>query len=665
MRSLTLSNGNILVNLDQHGQIRDFYFPYIGLENHVLDHPHRLGIWIDGVFSWFSSSEWRSTSHFQKASMIGETIFTHTYLGLKVSFIDAIDTNKNIFVRKIIIKNSKPEQREIRLFFCQEFLIAEHRLANTAFYDPVHEAVIHYKGRRVFLVNGMNAEGKAGLDDYTIGVWGYNGQEGSFHDAEDGVLGKNAVDHGPTDSVVALHTKVDGEKTQELHYWIAVGETIDEVNKLNERVIKRTPQQLTEVTSNFWNAWVNKRKFNYYGLSESQVSLFQRSLLIVRAHFDNRGGVIASSDSAKLAYGKEGYTFVWPRDGAFAAMALDNAGYSEVTRPFFEFMAEVITDKGYLHHKYLTDRSLGSTWHASVDQRRWIDQKRLQLPIQEDETASVIYALWNYYNKSRDIEVIEHLYERLIYPAGQFMIDYRDKETGLPKESYDLWEEKLGVATYTVASVYGGLTACGRFAQLLGKRKHFAKYQETAQEIKSAMIKHLFSKTRNSFIRTVFYKPGGGLQYEEIIDSSSLLSLWFYGVLDVNDPLFIATEKAVRGCLTDTTSVGGVIRYEDDEYYRSSDKSNPWFITTLWSVQLDIVKAKTAGDLKQVVKQLNWILKYTTESGVLAEQIHAYTGEPISVCPLTWSHSTYIDTIIMYLEKLEELGICNNPFIGN
>jgi GH15 family glucan-1,4-alpha-glucosidase len=64
-------------------------------------------------------------------------------------------------------------------------------------------------------------------------------------------------------------------------------------------------------------------KRNFYDLSETEIDLFNRSLLIVRAHFDNRGGVIASSDSDRLSYGKEGYTFVWPRDGALAAMAMD------------------------------------------------------------------------------------------------------------------------------------------------------------------------------------------------------------------------------------------------------------------------------------------------------------------------------------------------------
>ncbi len=656
MRAITLSNGNITVNLDQWGQVRDFYYPYVGLENHVLGHVHRIGVWIDGNFWWLANNpSWHCNCHFQKQTMVGETVYTNREINVSISFIDCVDTNKNIFLRKIVIKNNSDNKKEVRVFFGQEFLISEHRLANTAFYDPTNEAVIHYKGRRVFLINGVDDIGHMGVSDYTVGVWGYDGKEGSFGDACDGELAKNSVEHGPTDSVVGMYTTVERDETKVLHYFIAVGDSIEEVEKLNKRVFRTTPEQLIEVSSNFWNAWVNKRKIDFYDLSEPLIDLYKRSLLIARSHFDNRGGVIASSDSDRLSYGKEGYTFVWPRDGALAVMALDNAGYTEVTKPFFQFMSEVMTSEGYLHHKYLPDKSLGSTWHSSVKQKNWLRKNNLQLPIQEDETASVIFALWNHYKKSYNIEMVEKYYEEMIYPAGQFMINYRDEKTGLPLESYDLWEEKLGVATYTVASVYGGLMACSRFAQLLGKRKHYNLYQDVALSIKGSMIKYLFSKTRNAFIRTVYFKEDGSLKYEEIIDSSSLYGLWLYGVLDTSDPLFQATHKAVLDNLKNTCPMGGVIRYENDEYYRHTDKSNPWFICTLWEIQLKIKLAKTKSDLEIAKNDLSWILKHTTASGILAEQIHAYTGEPICVSPLTWSHSTYIDTILMYIKKAESL----------
>ncbi len=42
----------------------------------------------------------------------------------------------------------------------------------------------------------------------------------------------------------------------------------------------------------------------------------------------------------------------------------------------------------------------------------------------------------------------------IIKAAGDFMVAYRDPETGLPLPSYDLWEERQGVLTWTVATVW-------------------------------------------------------------------------------------------------------------------------------------------------------------------------------------------------------------------
>lgn len=39
----------------------------------------------------------------------------------------------------------------------------------------------------------------------------------------------------------------------------------------------------------------------------------------------------------------------------------------------------------------------------------------------------------------------------------------------------------------------------------------------------------------------------------------------------------------------------------------------------------------------------------------MAEQFDPYSGAPISVSPLTWSHATYVSTCIQYLRKLDSL----------
>lgn len=105
------------------------------------------------------------------------------------------------------------------------------------------------------------------------------------------------------------------------------------------------------------------------------------------------------------------------------------------------------------------------------------------------------------------------------------------------------------------------------------------------------------------------------------------------------------------------TDVGGVSRFENDSYMRASDSapSNAWFICTLWLADYRIAVAKRKKDLKGVLEILEWTTKRALPSGVLAEQINPLNGEHASVSPLTWSHSTFVATVINYLQKLKEL----------
>ncbi len=52
---------------------------------------------------------------------------------------------------------------------------------------------------------------------------------------------------------------------------------------------------------------------------------------------------------------------------------------------------------------------------------------------------------------------------------------------------------------------------------------------------------------------------------------------------------------------------------------------------------------------------MEWVAARAFDSGILAEQFHPYTGQPIGVSPLTWSHATIVVVVLEYLKKLQEL----------
>jgi GH15 family glucan-1,4-alpha-glucosidase len=652
-KSLLLGNGSFLVGYDDHGQVKDFYYEYVGLDNQLTEEAvNHVGVWVDGAFSWLSDPAWSVNIDYEDETFTGRVVAVNHDLSLSITFIDVVYNETNIYIRRATVDNLADNGRTVRLFFNHQFRMYGVKKKDTVYYDPIDQTIIHYKGRRIALIAGMCDEGKA-FDDYTVGLSSILGKEGTWRDAEDGELSKNAIEHGTVDSTIGFSKTVDAKGQFYVDVWVCIGKTLEEAKDLSAYVKKKTPEYLIESTSDFWHAWVNKSNFSFHGMSEKAIVLFKKSLLVARAHVDNNGGIIASADSDMLKYGKDDYNYVWTRDGAFVAMAMDKAGYFEVSKRFFTYCNDVITNDGYFFHKYRPDKALGSSWHA------WISREgELQLPIQEDETALVIIALYLHYNYTKDLEFIEGVYNSLIKKASNFMLGFRD-EHGLPQPTYDLWEEKYGIHTFTAASVYGALKSAAAFAKLLGKDRDEKLYSTGAEQLKTAILKNLYNKDKKYFYKGVSFVDGKMI-HDEAIDASSFFGVYRFGILGIDELILKDAFDVLQSELICGGNVGGVCRYVGDDYYEVSAKipGNPWIITTLWMVQYYIQIAKNEQDLEIVKQWLDWTADRATGAGMLAEQYNPYTGEQLSASPLAWSHGTYIETVISYMEKLEEFGVC-------
>ena len=653
-RSLVLGNGSMLLCFDNRGQVRDFYFPYVGLENHIAHGDvHKIGIWTEGGFSWLSDEGWSISVDYKDQTMASSILAVNTHLGVELQFTDIVYNEKNIFVRSVVVKNNLQKKRVIKLFFNQQFQISETTHADTAYYNPSVGAVIHYKGRRIFLIGGQTREGV--YPEFSIGLFKIEGKEGTWRDAEDGILEKNPIEHGSVDSTIGFTFTMEPGEEDIAEYWIAASETFREASLLQEYILKKTPGHLLKSTQDFWKAWTTKFRFTFYGLPENVIKEFERSLLIIRTHCDNNGGILASGDSDNFRYGRDTYAYVWPRDAAFVALALDKAGYFDIPKRFYEFANEVITDDGYLLHKYQADKSFGSSWHP------WIKNGKSQLAIQEDETALLLYGLWEHYQKTRDLEFVESVYNSFIKKAGDFMVTYKEKLTGrLPQSSYDLWEERNGISAFTSSSVYAGLIAASQFAELLGKEDESRMYSMEAESMRQAIVSYFWNDKTQFFDKQITITENEMVK-DSTIDLASFYGIFAFKVLEVNDPMLIAASETAKKILSDPIPAGGYARYTGDTYYEVSKDvpGNPWFITTLWMTRYSIARAKTESDLESAKKELSFVVEKAFLSGILSEQIHPITGEPLSVAPLTWSHAEFVLAVVSYLEKLEELGVCS------
>lgn len=656
-RAVTLGNGNMLVGLDYKGQVRDLYYPHVGFSNHVSgasgSFVHRIGVYVDEQISWLDDDDWHVTVGSDPETVVGSMHAVNDRLGVTLSSVDVVHNEQNVFVRSFTLANERSETRDIKLFLSQQFRISESRRGDTGYYDPRVNAIVHYKGKYTFLVNAYHGENQ--FSEYNIGLFGIEGKEGTFRDADDGILEKNPIEHGSVDSVIGVAVKLEPKKATQVDYWIVCGETVADVHDLNAYVLKETPEALLRTTQNYWKAWLDKDKRDLTLLSPEMQTLYKRSLTTIRVHTDNGGGIIASSDTDMLHHGRDTYSYVWPRDAALVAIALDKAGYADVTQQFFRFMTQRLERGGYFMHKYRSDGYLGSSWHP------WIIEDTPEFPIQEDETALVLFALWEHYEMVKDLEFIESLYNPFIERAADFMVEFIEARLGLPNNSFDLWEEKFGISTYTASSVYGALTAAVKFANMLGKQEAARTYSAVAQRIQSSIMEHLYDEELGMFIKLIRAYDKKQDVYDKTVDMSSFFGPVYFGVLEADDPRMLKALQTVEDRLRVDVHTTGYVRYEGDTYYtlQETGTPNPWVITTLWRAQYAIKAAETLKGLEEAFTILKWTCDHATKSGVLAEQMHPKTGEHLSTAPLIWSHAEFVVTVDAYIKKYAELSETN------
>ncbi|UUZ90624.1 hypothetical protein LJK87_32755 [Paenibacillus sp. P25] len=256
-RQLVIGNGKFLINLDGHTYIRDLYYPYVGQLNHVGGYQCRVGIWVDGTFSWLSDPEWSFQLSYIEDSLVTEVRASHYHLGITLIINDGVHQREDIYLKRVRIHNHWETVREVRMFFNQDLVINETEVGDTAAYYPLSNTVFHYKKDRYFMFNGLT--GSDGLYQYTTGVKRFYNAEGTWRDAEDGHLMGNAIAQGSVDSTISFRLHVPPNSEETLYYWMTAGRNLEEVKKLDGYVKESHPGNLLDRAQIYWRAGSTSR----------------------------------------------------------------------------------------------------------------------------------------------------------------------------------------------------------------------------------------------------------------------------------------------------------------------------------------------------------------------------------------------------------------------
>lgn len=638
-RPIVLGNGELHVGINDYGLVHDFHFPHVGLENHTigLGTRHRVGVWVDGEMSWLDGGDWHLEFKYPHESLIGHTVARNEKQQVMLEFDDAVDAELNVFMRSIHVVNTSPVERDIRLFMHQAFVIGDSRgNTDTAQYLPDSEAIMHYRGRRVFLVSG-ECENEI-FDQHTVGLFGIEGHEGTWRDAEDGELSNASAEHGRVDSVLRFARVIPGHSSVRVRYWIAAGTSMRAAITAHKKLRDAGVDTRLTATAQWWHEWLKPTTKASLRLPERWRHQFVVSAMVLRAHMDNRGAVIASTDSSMLNYNRDAYAYCWPRDGAYVIWPLMRLGYRDEIERFFDFCQRVLHPNGYLSHKYRSDGALGSSWHT------YVHGSRVAPPIQSDETALVLFSFSQYYHQHTSEKLLNDYYASFVKPMANFLASYIDSDTHLPSPSYDLWEERFIVATYTVSVTYAALLAASDLAEAAGDQESVVSWRTAAEDMYQAAHERLYSQDRGCLRKGLLPTEGGFID-DDTIDMSAIFGAFMFGLYDIHDAVITSSMNAALEVFEQKERTG-LPRYEDDTYRREEgDVSNYWHITTLWYAQylLENDKITAASAL------IDWSRGHSYSSGMMAEQILPSSGYSTSVAPLAWSHAEFMATLLDYM----------------
>src|ERR1044071_2286066 len=235
-RSVILGNSALTVGLNNNGYVHDFYYPYVGQDNLTTARSvrHKLGVWVDGVFSWTDDSpDWHHTVTVSSDALMATTIINNEVLGVTLTSLDFVDSKDDVFCRRFTITTTGDTVKEVRLFFHQVFQISHSGRADTAAYVPDGNYILDYKGNCNMLIGGRDQNGHS-FDQFAVGNYGIEGKSGTYMDAEDGGLSGNAVEHAGVDSVIRFCAMVQPGQPYLIDYWIIADESPYSGHKVQE-----------------------------------------------------------------------------------------------------------------------------------------------------------------------------------------------------------------------------------------------------------------------------------------------------------------------------------------------------------------------------------------------------------------------------------------------
>ena len=571
-----------------------------------------------------------------------KTNIENTYFNFNIEQIDFALVDKNIIVKKYIFKNNNSVDLDTKFIINSKILSNDLERFGSRIVD---KGIIQYNHNYAMAIfSNKNLYGHK-LNDVQSTL-----QSAVIRDKDYiGMSNEIAISY----DIGVIHP---GEQ-QELNIFILVNENHDIEEKIQKCVKLNTDIEFENV-KNYWNLYVEthskiKIESNKSDFYKKLLEIYNRTILLFPLLInDETGGIVAALELDENRTKSGCYAYCWPRDSIFITRAFDLLKMEEETEKFYNvFCKKTQSNNGMWEQRFYTDGTLAPCWGYQID-----------------ETASVIYGVYDHYKHTKDNKFLEENL-RMCEKATEFLFAYTenllniDEEDLVKKElqekykkyfeitkhvSYDLWEMNEGVHLYSLSSIISGLECMKKIYETIDnkqenlrlkqeKRNKIAlKLNKYIQLLKDYIEDNLIDKNTKTLKRNL---------KDNNMDISVIGAVYPFNVFNPNEKVIKNTVDKIN--MTLRTHTSGYLRFEYDNYMGGN---NPWIITTLW-MALYYIKI---NDLDNAKKCFSFVVNTSLKHGFLAEQVNNEDKNFKWVIGLGWSHAMFIIVLNELLKANEE-----------
>ncbi len=576
------------------------------------------------------------SQYYTENTNILNTKIKNTYFNLSILQTDFAAISQNILVKKLVFTNENTIDLNVNFIVYSKLLSDFNNMVGSKIENDILMQYSHdytyctfsktpIKGHRL---NNSKEEIKSGIlkdkdyigmsNDSAISFEIGNLKAGESKEIEIIIYINNNLEQYQFDEIIS-----DVEKIRK----IDINKELEKVEKYWQNYVKKHDGLKVIEQKEKWQKLITGQENldeTTYKKYEQMKNVYVRSILLFPLLTNAKTGGISAAIEIDEEREKSGrYSYCWPRDAVFVTKALDILNMKEETTKFYlKFCKKTQSQNGMWEQRFYTDGRLAPCWGYQID-----------------ETASIIYGIYEHYKETQNKEFLKQAYpmcQKAIDALGTFLnassVPFASKENKnqenmknfLTHESYDLWEMHEGVHLYSMAAIYAAYEAMLEIEKVLEQKEHVQEMKLIAEKVKEYCKKNLYNEEEKMLKRS---------NKDNICDISMLGTVTPFNMFKPNEKKVINTVEKMN--MTLRTYTGGYIRFENDNYMGGN---NPWPVATLWMALYNL----KIGKAKEAMEQIEFVIKTATKHGFLAEQINNETMQANWVIGLGWSHAMFI-----------------------